>query len=57
MQDHLLNGALILTNGVTEMAGLISMTSPFEVISNGVGKLVPNTKLKVRSIISKQNFI
>jgi acyl-coenzyme A synthetase/AMP-(fatty) acid ligase len=50
MQDHLLYGALIVTYGMTEMAGLISLTQPFQKPSNSVGKIVPNMKLKVREI-------
>jgi long-subunit acyl-CoA synthetase (AMP-forming) len=48
MQGNLLYGALIVTYGMTEMAGLIALTSPFQSVSNSVGKLVPNTKMKVR---------
>lgn len=48
MQDHLLYGALLVTYGMTEMAGLIALTQPFQSASNSVGKIVPNTKMKVR---------
>lgn len=48
MQDHLLYGALIVSYGMTELAGLIAFTQPFQSASNSVGKIVPNTKMKVR---------
>lgn len=50
LQDHLLYGALIVTYGMTEMAGLISLTQPFQIPSNSVGKIIPNMKLKVGEI-------
>lgn len=50
MQDHLLYGALLVSYGMTEMAGLVSFTLPFQAASNSVGKIVPNTKLKVRCV-------
>ncbi len=48
LQDHLLYGFVIVTYGMTEMAGLISFTPPFQKHSNSVGKIGPNIKLKVR---------
>lgn len=54
MQDHLLYGALVVTYGMTEMAGLISFTPPFQKSSNSVGKIVPNMKLKVSEICKKE---
>ena len=47
LQDHLLYGALIVTYGMTEIAGLASSTMPFQKASNSSGKISPNTKLKV----------
>lgn len=47
MQDYILYGALIVTYGMTEIGGLISMTAPFQKPSNACGKIMPNSKLKV----------
>ena len=53
MQDHLLYGGLIVSYGMTEMAGLISFTVPFQAPSKSVGKIVPNTKLKVNGCVKE----
>lgn len=53
MQDHLLYGGLIVSYGMTEMAGLISYTVPFQAPSKSVGKIVPNTKLKVNRCVKE----
>lgn len=47
MQDHLLYGALVITYGMTETAGIIAATQPFQKPSNSVGKVSPNTRIKV----------
>lgn len=47
LQDHLLYGVLLVTYGMTEIAGLVSITVPFQNISDSVGKISINTKVKV----------
>lgn len=48
LQEHLLYGALVVTYGMTEIAGIIAATTPFQKPSNSVGKISPNTKIKER---------
>lgn len=48
LQDILLYGALVVTYGMTEVCSIISSTAPFQKPSNSTGKIMPNTKLKVR---------
>lgn len=48
IQDHLLYGSIFMVYGMTEVAGIISSTSPFQPSSNSVGKIIPNLKIKVR---------
>ena len=47
LQDHLLYGALVVAYGMTEIAGVVSTTVPFQKISDSVGKISINTKIKV----------
>lgn len=47
LQDHLLYGALLVTYGMTEVAGLMACSLPFQKSLESVGKITPNTKLKV----------
>jgi 4-coumarate--CoA ligase len=48
LQDHLLYGTSIFTYGMTEIAGLVSSTTPFQKASNSSGKISPNMKIKVK---------
>lgn len=50
LQDHLLYGALIMVYGMTEMAGIVTSTQPFQKPSNSVGKIMPNMKIKVSQV-------
>lgn len=50
LQDHLLYGALIMTYGMTEMAGVVASTQPFQKPANSVGKIAPNMKIKVAKV-------
>jgi 4-coumarate--CoA ligase len=47
MQDHLFYGALVVSYGMTELAGIAAVTQPFQPVSNSVGKISPNMKMKV----------
>lgn len=51
LQDHLLYGTLIVTYGMTEIGGIAATTLPFQKASNSVGKISPNTRMKVRKVL------
>lgn len=51
LQDHLLYGSVLMLYGMTEVAGVVASTIPFQPTSNSVGQLASNYKMKVRRII------
>lgn len=57
LQDHLLYGTLIVTYGMTEIGGVAATTLPFQKASNSVGKITPNTRMKVRKFIWKPSQV
>jgi 4-coumarate--CoA ligase len=50
MQEQLLYGAVLVSYGMTEVAGIIAVTAPFQPFTNSSGKITPNFKLKVSMI-------
>lgn len=46
VQEHLLYGTILVTYGMTELGGLVSVTLPFQPPSSSSGKVSPNTQVK-----------